>query len=125
MNENNSNSTEKLILKIVVPIMLVCVVVGIWAVKNVQKVKDASDNTTVAQINSSGNSDSNSNPDFAYSVTDELDMDKLKSYKLPIIIEFGAEWCAPCKQMAPIITALNKELRGKAIVRFVNTDENQ
>lgn len=63
------------------------------------------------------------NPDFAYSVKGSLDITKLKTYNLPIIIEFGAEWCEPCKQMAPIVTALNQELQGKAIIRFVNTDD--
>jgi thioredoxin 1 len=63
------------------------------------------------------------NPDFAYSVKGSLDIAKLKSYNLPIILEFGADWCEPCKQMAPIITSLNAELQGKAIIRFINTDD--
>jgi thioredoxin 1 len=116
----------KLILKIVVPLLLVCVVVGIWAVKTIQKSNNASINPTSAQTDLSGSTGASANPDFALNVTNNnLDIEKLKSYGLPIIIEFGAEWCSPCKQMAPIIKALNEELQGKAIVRFVNTDENQ
>lgn len=115
----------KLILKIVVPLLLVCVIAGIWAVKTIQKVTDSTDNPTSAQTDVSGNPVTG-NPDFALNVTNNnLDIEKLKTYGLPIIIEFGADWCAPCKQMAPIIKALNEDLQGKAIVRFVNTDENQ
>lgn len=50
----------------------------------------------------------------------EVDLDKLKSYKLPIVIDFGADSCIPCKQMAPVLETLNEEWQGKAIVQFVD-----
>jgi thioredoxin 1 len=48
----------------------------------------------------------------------------LKSYDVPIIIEFGSDSCIPCKQMAPIIDELNKELQGKVIIKFVDVWKN-
>ncbi len=123
---NTNTSGSKTVLKIIIPILLVCVIVGIWAVKTIQKATDSGDNLTIAQTDVSGSTGTTGNPDFALNVTNNnLDIEKLKTYGLPIIIEFGADWCAPCKQMAPIIKALNKELQGKAIVRFVDTDKNQ
>jgi len=44
---------------------------------------------------------------------------------IPVVIDFWAPWCAPCRMVAPAIDTLSKELDGK--VRFVkiNVDENQ
>ncbi|MDD2351172.1 MAG: thioredoxin family protein, partial [Synergistaceae bacterium] len=51
------------------------------------------------------------NPDFALK-TKTLDLEKLKSYGLPILIDFGADSCVPCKEMAPVLEKLNKEYQG-------------
>ncbi len=58
--------------------------------------------------------------DFALHVTEKIDLEKLKSYRLPIVIDFGADSCIPCKQMAPVLKELNEELQGKAIIKFVD-----
>lgn len=60
------------------------------------------------------------NPDFGLHVTEKIDLEKLKSYGLPIIIDFGSDSCIPCKEMAPVLKELNAELKGKAIVKFVD-----
>lgn len=105
MNDQVADKSKKRqILKIIIPVLLVCIVAGIWALKNIQK-----DITADAD-----------NSDFALHVTKELDLDKLKSYGLPIIIDFGADSCIPCKEMAPVLKELNAELNGKAIIRFVD-----
>ncbi|MGI6249672.1 MAG: thioredoxin family protein [Acutalibacteraceae bacterium] len=105
------NNSSKKALQIVIPILIVVLVAGIWGVKKLQK-----EDSPVA---------SGTNPDFALDFTgDNLDVEKLKSYGLPIIIEFGATWCPPCKQMAPILKELNSELQNKAIILSVDTDRN-
>ncbi len=99
-------SQKSVRLKFIVPILLICIVFGIWAVKNSKK-----------DIDSVASSD---NPDFSLHVTVEIDLEKLKSYGIPIIIDFGADACIPCKEMAPVLQGLNQELQGKAIIKFVD-----
>src|SRR3981189_2829991 len=42
-----------------------------------------------------------------------------------VVVDFWAEWCPPCKIIAPLIDELAKEYKGKVIIGKMNTDENQ
>jgi thioredoxin len=45
--------------------------------------------------------------------------------KLPAIIDFYADWCGPCKMVAPVLEELAKEYEGKLIIYKVDTDAEQ
>lgn len=52
-----------------------------------------------------------------------FEQDVLKSNE-PVLVDFWAEWCGPCKQLSPIIDEVSKEFEGKIKVYKVNIDEN-
>jgi thioredoxin 1 len=61
---------------------------------------------------------------MAISVSDQnFETEVLKSAE-PVIVDFWAEWCGPCKAMAPLVDDLAKELAGKAKVVKVNIDDS-
>ena len=58
------------------------------------------------------------------SVTDDnFDAEVLKSSK-PILVDFWAEWCGPCKALGPILENVALEFEGKVAVKKINIDEN-
>ncbi len=61
---------------------------------------------------------------MAHAITDaDFDTEVLKA-DLPVLVDFWAPWCGPCKAMSPIIDELSKEYDGKVKMVKVNVDEN-
>ncbi len=100
MNKNKA-------LKIIVPVLMLAVIAGIYIIQNQAPETQATD----------------SNLEFPLHVSD-ANFDELSQHGLPIIVDFGATECEPCKAMAPVLETVNAQMQGKAIIQFVDVWEN-
>lgn len=57
-------------------------------------------------------------------VTDVAFQKTVLESSLPVIVDFWAPWCGPCKMVGPVLDKIAKDMAGKLIVAKVNTDEN-
>lgn len=48
----------------------------------------------------------------------------VRTAKVPVLVEFYADWCGPCKVVGPMVDELAQELKGKALVIRINVDED-
>ncbi|HPX93688.1 MAG TPA: thioredoxin [Bacillota bacterium] len=51
--------------------------------------------------------------------------EKVIKSDLPVLIDFWAEWCGPCRMVAPVVEELAKNYAGKAVIGKVNVDEER
>ena len=60
----------------------------------------------------------------ALEVTDATFEQEVKNSSTPVLVDFWAPWCGPCRKIAPIIDEIAEEFQGRLKVVKLNTDEN-
>lgn len=51
-------------------------------------------------------------------------VEEIKNANVPVLVDFYADWCGPCKMAAPMVEQISNEVEGKAIVCKINVDQN-
>ena len=54
----------------------------------------------------------------------EKNFDELLSAEKPLIVDFGAEWCGPCKALAPMVAELAETYKEQAVIAACDVEEN-
>ena len=57
-------------------------------------------------------------------VTDETFDETIANSSMPVLVDFWAPWCGPCRMVAPVVEDLARAYDGRALMAKVNTDEN-
>ncbi len=94
------------IIKVVVVIVVLALIFGVWVFRNSEELEKETINL-------------DENVDLALD-SSVIDLDVLKEYEMPIIIDFGADWCEPCREMEPVLETLNTVMKNKAIIKFAD-----
>lgn len=102
-------------VKIGVLLLVAALVGGVWLIKDGKK----TELKTAGIQNGADGLAQGQDPNFVLYTT-KMDVAALSAYGLPMILDFGADDCIPCQEMAPALNAIHAEMQGKAIIKYAD-----
>ena len=76
------------------------------------------------KVGPGANIDGDKSTKFIKYANDMSTFNELVNGKLPVLVDFYADWCSPCRMMAPILEQVSAEMQGKVKIVKVNVDKN-
>lgn len=98
--------------KILIPLIIIAVIAGMYFWKNAAKELSSNPEPTISAEPSAKGT-------FPLKIT-AVDLDAIRAYGVPTVVDFGSDSCIPCKEMAPVLETLSAEWQGKAAVQFID-----
>ena len=112
VNDDNRTGRLPAIFKVLIPLFIILVIAGMYFWKNAAK-EPAAENEPVTSAESA--------PKETYPLKiTAVDLEAIKAYGVPTVVDFGSDSCVPCREMAPVLETLNAEWQGKAAVQFID-----
>lgn len=118
LKPTNNKSDRKWIKNGIIVLILV-VIAGIFIVKSIQNEKEIANEQQIEKQNTEDTTGSETASSFPLKIT-KTDIEEIKAYGVPTVIDFGSDSCIPCKEMAPVLETLNAEWQDKAAVQFMD-----
>lgn len=120
--------SKKTIRSVIIITIIIVLIGGVWILKNKDSIfaKSSGNSQVSGDFKDTSNKSSEGNSDFTLDISgDFVELDKLKGYNLPIILDFSGTTCPPCLALRPTLEELNIELQGKAIVKIADVWANE
>lgn len=102
---------NKKLVQILVPVLIVAAIGGIWLYKTQQEQTPPEEADIVLAEGA-----------MPLEIT-AVDLEEIQSHGLPIMLDFGAEACGPCRAMAPALKQIHAEMQGKAVIHYTDAWE--
>ena len=113
---------NKKAVKIIVPLLIVAALGGLWLTKNSDG--KITEDKTAPIVQAASLPEHLKDADFSLAATKSIDFAALAKYNLPVIADYGADYCPPCRIMKPDFKAVHEEMVGKAFLKYVDVELN-
>jgi len=107
-------------LKIFIPICIGLAIFGMYEEKNSSS---ASATAATAKAEGSQPAQNLAGADFSFILKEKPNLKEYAKYGLPVIIDYGADYCPPCRKFYPIMEKANKQYQGKAFLKYIDTEK--
>lgn len=115
---------KQLILKISSVILIIVALILMWVIKkNTDKINEQRYNQ-IFKASEQEIPEHLKDVDFSFEITAPVDFKMYSTYNLPLIVDFGADWCGPCQQMKPGYKNVHAKMQGKAFIKYIDTEKS-